>query len=115
MTTAEITAKVQKLAERGIDARTITLDLEDRLGRQLGPDEAQALQDGWRAAAPARHERFRRSQQQAADDRRATVVRADGDTYEFPTRTKAEEFAANYNVNAKKMGWKKATIQPNGQ
>lgn len=115
MTTAEIATKSKKLAEGGIDARTIAVDIEVRLGRKLEPGEAQAVQDGWRAAAPARHERYRKSQQQAADDRRATIVRADGDTYEFPTRTKAEEFAANYNVNAKAMGWKKAKIQPNGE
>jgi hypothetical protein len=70
MTTTEITAKAQKLAESGIDARTIGVDMEMRLGRKLNPDEAQALQDGWRAAAPARHERYRRQQQEAADARR---------------------------------------------
>ena len=71
MTTAEITAKSQHLAESGIDARTIAVDFEVRLGRKLDPAEAQALQDGWRAAAPARAARYHRKQQEAADARRA--------------------------------------------
>jgi hypothetical protein len=115
MTTAEITAKTQKLAEAGIDARTINVDMEMRLGRKLDPEEAQALQDGWRAAAPARHERYRQSQQRAADERRTTAVRVGADTYEFTTRTKAEEFAANHNVHAKPMGWQRAKIIPSGR
>jgi hypothetical protein len=71
MTTAEITATTKHLAESGIDARTIAVEMEVRLGRKLAPDEAQAVQDGWRAAAPARHERYRRKQQEAADALRA--------------------------------------------
>lgn len=57
MTTRDIAAKTQKLAERGIDARTITVNFELDLKRPLTAAEAQAVQDGWRASADARFER----------------------------------------------------------
>lgn len=68
MTTDELKAKVQEMAEKGIDARTITVNFESVLGRPLNPAESDAVIDGWRAAAPARAERYRRQGQQAADE-----------------------------------------------
>ena len=59
MTTEQIRTKAQELGERGIDARTITVNFECAQGRPLSPEEAAAVIDGWRASAPVRHQRYR--------------------------------------------------------
>jgi hypothetical protein len=56
------------MAEKGVDARTITCHFEAVLGRPLEAPEAQALQDGWRAAAKVRHARYHDENQRAADE-----------------------------------------------
>lgn len=66
MTVGDIQAKAKRQGEGGLDARTIALDLECTLGRPLEPDEAQALQDGWRASAPARRRREQERDRAAA-------------------------------------------------
>ncbi len=51
----DIEAKAKRQGEGGLDVRTIVLDLELLLARPLSPEEAQAVQDGWRASAKVRH------------------------------------------------------------
>jgi len=67
MTTSQIREKAEELGARGIDARTITVNFECAQGRPLNPEEAAAVIDGWRASAPARHQRYRDKAQEAAD------------------------------------------------
>lgn len=67
----EIRKKAQQMAEKGIDARTIAVHFECVAGGPLKPAEAQAVIDGWKAAAPVRHQKHRERQQAAADALRA--------------------------------------------
>lgn len=66
MTIGEIEAKAKRQGEKGLDVRTIWIDLECTLGRALEAPEAQALQDGWRASAPARRRREQERDRAAA-------------------------------------------------
>lgn len=59
MNAAEIASRSEKMGRKGLDMRTIILDLEDRLGRVMTAAEHQAFLTGWKASAGDRQERSR--------------------------------------------------------
>lgn len=60
MTSGDIVARAERMGRKGVDMRTVLLDLEDRLGRPMAPAEHLAFLAGWKASAPERMERARR-------------------------------------------------------
>jgi hypothetical protein len=54
MTLAEIEEKTIRLASKGVDLRTIWIELEMSIGRPLVDDEAARMTNGWKSAAPER-------------------------------------------------------------